>query len=108
MGKQTKLEQIGLEQRAKTISRNDFNTTADNKMYSRSHTKALSDDETPNQGKGTGKQLDTQGGGSKIDINGDPAIISSGRVGNTRLNAYNNKNEYTKPDTSGNIGQVGF
>jgi hypothetical protein len=64
--------------------------------YNSKHTRAMSDDETPNFGKGTGEFMDTKNGGSAIDVKGNPAIPKSGREGNLKLNHYNSSNPHKK------------
>ena len=77
-------------------------------QYSNTNSRALSDDETPVLGKGTGVYLDTINGGSKIDENGNPNVQGSGRKGNTLKNYYTKDNGYTKPDMGNEEGQVQF
>ena len=78
------LELIGINERSGLITPNLYkqdwavpSSLVDN--YSVLHTRALSDTTTPIYGKGTGIFLDTTNGGGEYDINGNPAIIGSGR-----------------------------
>lgn len=107
MGKQTKLEKIAIEQRALLLPKSYYNST-DGKGYSTTHTRAMSDAETPVNGKGTGKYMDTDNGGGSLDINGVPGELHSGRTSNIAMNEYNMLNGYETPDTSGNIGQIKY
>jgi len=102
----TKLEQIGIIKRNEAIIRNDFNNTDASKMYSATHTKALSDELTPIQGKGTGGEMDSSNGGSMVDIYGNPNIPHSGRVGNISYNSYKEGNEYGISNSSNDTGEV--
>ncbi len=101
-----KLEEAALAQRAALIPLNTFNSSDDSQEYGATHTRALSDTTTPVAGKGTGVFLDTYNGGGDYDINGNPAIVGSGRIQNVVLNQYDAQNGYQVPDMSGNIGQV--
>jgi hypothetical protein len=103
---QNELEKIAIQKRKELISKNVYNSSADEQNYSAMHTRALSDTETPNHGKGTGKYLDTTEGGSNIDINGNPEAPGSGRVKNIATNEYNQDNDYDTPDMTGNVGQI--
>jgi len=105
MAEQSDLERIGINVRNGLISRNTFNKS-DGHKYGPTHTRALSDNETPIQGKGTGIFLDTYNGGGDLDINGNPEVVGSGRIKNKSMNEYNENATYTKPDTSGNVGQI--
>jgi len=102
----TKLEEIAIEARKTLITNNTFNDEATPNNYSATHTNALSDEQTPKHGKGTGVSFDTSNGGSSDDINGVANAAGSGRIANILANEYNDDNKYTHPDTSGNIGQV--
>ena len=102
----TKLEEIAIEARKGLLIKNTFNDTASENNYSATHTNAKSDETTPKNGKGTGVFLDTSNGGSSEDINGIASAAGSGRIGNIKVNEYNEDNKYGHPDTSGNVGQV--
>lgn len=77
------------------------NTYTDDNQYNATNTRALSDKETPIQGKGTGVFLDTDNGGSDIDINGNPTYPGSGRIpalaNNQSKWGYSKENPYKKP-----------
>ncbi len=103
---QSKLEQIAITQRAALLPFNYYNSSDATNNYSATHTRALSDDTTPVNGKGTGTYLDTANGGGSLDIYGIPQAAGSGRLGNITFNYYNSSNGYSTPDTSGNVGQV--
>lgn len=98
------LEQVAINQRNSLIPLNEYNSSDQSQKYSSSHPNALSDGD--NKGKGTNLYLDTYNGGADFDINGNPAIVGSGRLQNISSNQYNSDNGYTTPDMSGNIGQV--
>lgn len=100
-----RLELAAIAQRNTLIPFNTYNFSS-GQNYGSTHTRALSDNETPAYGKGTGSYLDTYNGGSSTDIYGAPNAIGSGRIGNTTFNQYSQGNGYTTPDMSGNIGQV--
>ncbi len=101
-----KLEEAAIAARQQQLTNNAFNNDAPANNYSVTHTNALSDDVTPNHGKGTGVQFDSANGGSHHDIFGHPNFAGSGRIGNTVINQFNSDNGYKHPDTTGNIGQT--
>lgn len=103
-----KLEQAAIAARSAILPINTYNDADDSHNYTATHTRALSDSETPVAGKGTGVFLDTYNGGGSLDINGNPAAAGSGRLSNVAVNQYNGTNTYQHPDTSGNIGQFSF
>jgi hypothetical protein len=105
MAEQSDLEKIAIDVRNTLKAKNTYND-GDGKKYKAGHTRALSDDETPVHGKGTGVYMDTYNGGGDLDINGSPEVVGSGRIKNKALNEYNEDKGYTKPDTSGNVGQI--
>lgn len=102
------LEQAAIAARNTLLPINTYNNSDDSNSYSSTHTRALSDEETPVAGKGTGVFLDTYNGGGSLDINGNPAAAGSGRLQNIAVNQYNGGATYQQPDTSGNQGQVTF
>lgn len=95
-----------------------------NDKYDVNHTNALSDSETPYNGKGTGdgislgmySAIENYKGGSIEDINGAVGQVGSGRNAQIKLNAgtwgYGPDavagSRYVSPDTSKNTGQVIF
>lgn len=103
-----KLEEAAIAARNALITSNTYKGDDDSNNYTATHTRALSDEETPVNGKGTGIFLDTYNGGGSMDINGSPNAAGSGRIQNVASNVYNKDKEYTHPDTSGNQGQVSF
>jgi hypothetical protein len=105
MAEQSKLEQIAIEQRNSLLPKNYYNVETGSNYTSR-HTRALSDQITPVNGKGTGIFLDTNNGGGDLDINGSPQSVGSGRLKNLAVNQFNKENGYEHPDTSLNVGQV--
>jgi hypothetical protein len=102
----TKLEIIANEARMNLKVRNTFTGNSESEQYSRTHTRAVSDEETPIRGKGTGKELDTRAGGDSYDINGHASVPGSGRNGNIRVNLYNENNQYQRPTMDGDFGDV--
>jgi hypothetical protein len=107
-----KLEQAAIDARAKLLPKNAYNGADDANKYTSKHTRAMSDQTTPIYGKGTGVFLDTYNGGGDLDVNGNPFIPGSGRVkaiaNNVSTWGYGPGQNYTQPDTSGNVGQVKF
>jgi hypothetical protein len=107
-----KLEQAAIAARNTLIAINGYDNVADANNYNATHTKALSDQQTPVKGKGTGLFLDTYNGGGTYDINGNATYAGSGRLAafanNTSTWGYGPSSYYTTPDTSGNVGQVIF
>lgn len=109
---QNELERIAINQRNTLIPKNDFNgeTLANN--YTNTHTKALTDSQTPEHGRGTQNFLDTlnYNAGTKTDIEGNPTIPGSGRKPAIAKNGsdwgYTPDNTYQTPDMSANQGQV--
>lgn len=95
MSKLSKLEEIANEQRKTLTIKNKFSDAG--AQYSVTNTNALSDEETPSQGKGTGSYLDVDNGGSQIDI--------QARKEGIRFNEYKQGSEYTTPNTS-NLGDI--
>lgn len=102
----TKLEEIAIEARKTLITKNTFNDSSLEQNYSATHTNAMSDEQTPKHGKGTGTAFDTANGGSSDDINGVAGAAGSGRVANVLKNQYSDGNGYQTPDMTGNVGQV--
>lgn len=95
----SKLDQIAQEQRNILLLNNGFNNLGETNLYTPTHTKALSDEESPIQGKGTGIFLDTTAGGGSLDIHGTASVSGSGRLANVGKNIYNETNQYTAPTT---------
>ena len=100
------LEQIAIDRRNAILPINTYNASDNANQYGATHTRALSDSQTPVNGKGTGVFLDTANGGGSLDINGSPNAAGSGRLANVAVNEFNKDNQYVHPDTSGNVGQV--
>lgn len=109
---QSKLEQIAINQRNTLIPINDYNSEASANNYSATHSKALTDTQTPEHGRGTQNYLDTPnyGAGTQTDINGNPSIPGSGRnpaiANNGSTWGYTPENIYQAPNTSANEGQI--
>jgi hypothetical protein len=96
-----KLTQFANDARKNNIIKNAFNGEADANGYSATHTKALSDQETPIKGKGTGVYLDTYNGGGELDVLGNPNYAGSGRLAAIAYNqsqwGMSPNNPYTAP-----------
>ena len=93
-----KLEEAANAARNALIPMNNYNSKAPANEYSQTHSRALSDQETPIHGKGTGVFMDTYNGGGDVDINGNGVNPGSGRINNLVTNQYNNTNHYRMPD----------
>jgi len=105
------LERIALQKREELIARNTYNGVSNDHEYTAMHTRAISDTESPEHGKGLGNGtfLDVYGeAGSATDIKGNPEVPGSGRVKNVATNQYDKDKIYEEPDTTGNIGQINF
>jgi hypothetical protein len=111
MSAQSKLEIIVIDKRNALLPKNNYNSVGNN-QYTAGHTRALSDTVTPEAGRGTGGDLDSENyaTGTRTDIDGNPSIPGSGRnpaiAKNESTWGYGPKNFYTKPDTTQNNGQV--
>ena len=107
-----KLEEAAIARRNVLIAINHYNNEDGGNNYTAKHSRALSDDNTPSHGKGTGVHMDTYNGGSDIDINGNPTYGGSGRIAafanNSSTWGYGPDNNYKTPDTSQNSGQISF
>jgi len=120
-GGQSDMEYAAIIQRNILIPRNYYNSFASANQYSLTHTRAVSDNQTVNYGKGTGNFLDitNYGAGAGWDRDGNPipgSIVGAGvgrnvsltnnsatwGYGPTQLSMQN----YTAPDMSLNVGQV--
>lgn len=97
-----KLTEAADAARKNNIVKNAYNGEADANGYSATHTKALSDQETPIKGKGTGVYLDTYNGGGELDILGNPNYGGSGRLAAIAYNqsqwGMSPENPYTAPE----------
>ena len=117
-GGQTPLEAAAIAQRNILTPLNTYNNVAAANSYGATHTRALSDTNTPINGKGSGQFLDIYnygGVGGDWDIHGNQAnSAGSGRNPEIILNAgiwgYGPSqvagSDYTHPNTSLNVGQV--
>jgi hypothetical protein len=105
-----KLEQAAIAARDRLVAKNNYNSSDDANNYGATHSRALSDLQTPMYGKGTGIFLDTYNGGGDFDINGNPSIAGTGRIAafanNSSTWGYGPSKYYVAPDTSLNQGQV--
>lgn len=93
----SRLDEIAQERRRALTITNVYSNTTGN-IYGVTHpnaTQAVGDRDPDNiRGKGTGQFLDTNNGGSSLDINGTPDFPNSGRVGTLFLNYYNRTRPY--------------
>jgi hypothetical protein len=117
-GGQSPLEAAAIAQRNILTPLNTYNNVSVSNQYGATHTRALSDTNTPIYGKGSGQFLDIYnygGVGGDWDIHGNQAnSVGSGRNPELILNAstwgYGPSqvagSDYTHPNTSLNIGQV--
>jgi hypothetical protein len=117
-GGQSPLEVAAIAARNSLLPQNTYNNFASANNYGATHTRAVSDTTTPIYGKGSGNFLDITnygGVGGDWDVNGNQGnSMGSGRNPNITLNAATwgygptqvSGENYTHPDTSGNIGQV--
>jgi hypothetical protein len=112
-GGQSALEKAAIAARNSLIPMNSYNSVAPANQYSATHTRALADEATPVNGKGTGGYLDINNynAGGSLDINGNPEVaIGSGRNAAIANNAgtwgYSPTKTYMHPDTKGNTGEV--
>ena len=116
-GKQSPLEAAAIAARAALIPINTYNNVAPANEYTATHSRALSDNTTPVNGKGSGGFLDIDnyaGVGGSLDVNGSAANAGSGRNQELSLNnslfgygpAGLNMTPYKAPDTSANKGQI--
>lgn len=107
-----KLEQAAIAARNTLIAINNYDNADAANNYTATHTRALSDQLTPVNGKGTGVFLDTYNGGGSLDVYGSPSAAGSGRIAAIANNlstwGYGPQAYYQHPDTSGNVGQVTF
>jgi hypothetical protein len=105
-----KLEEAAILARVKNLVKNTYDSENNSNSYTVTHTRALSDNETPVYGKGTGIFLDIFNGGGYDDINGVPKWAGSGRLAaytnNLSTWGYGPGSTYTAPDTTLNSGQV--
>ena len=108
-----KLEQAAITQRNLLIPKNYYNGISNTNTYSATHTRALSDNLTPVNGKGTGNYLDIENynAGGLLDKEGNPSVaVGSGRLQALAMNlstwGYGPGRYYQQPDTSLNTGQV--
>ena len=99
-----KLEEAAIAYRNTLIAINNYNNEDGANNYTSKHNRALADELSPFNGKGTGIFMDTYNGGSDIDVNGNPTYGGSGRLAafanNSSLWGYGPENHYGIPDTS--------
>lgn len=117
-GEQSRLEKVAIATRMTLLPINTYNNVDKSNEYSATHSRAISDQKTPINGKGSGEFLDIdnyKSVGGEWDINGNqynsigsgrnPAIALNGSTwgyGPTGLGMVN----YQHPDTGKNSGQV--
>jgi hypothetical protein len=117
-GLQSPLEAAAIAARNVLLPTNTYNNVSPSNEYKATHTRALSDSTTPNNGKSSGGFLDIEnysGVGSDFDKNGNQFIsVGSGRNQAFGLNSSTwgygptmlGMKSYTAPDSSLNAGQV--
>ena len=115
-GGQSKLEAAAIAARNTLIAINTYDSVDEANNYTATHTRALADNETPVQGKGTGQYLDIDNydAGGSIDINGSGTNVGSGRNAAIALNGAQwgygpvglGLQNYQAPNTGANTGQV--
>jgi hypothetical protein len=110
MPEKSRLEIIAEEARKKLYVKNIYNGEDPANGYSATHTRALSDQTTPVNGKGNGDYLNTYNysqTGGEYDINGNPTYGGSGRNAAIAYNesqwGYGPNNPYNAP----NINDLG-
>lgn len=117
-GEQSPLEKAAIAARNTLLPINIYNNASASNEYKATHTRAVSDKNTPNHGKGSGNFLDIdnyEGVGGEWDINGNQYnAIGSGRNQAFGLNGSTwgygpsglGMTSYKAPDTDLNAGQV--
>ena len=115
-GGQSALEKAAIAQRNTLIPINTYNNLQTANEYTATHTRAISDSQTPHYGKGSGQYLDIfnyAGVGSDWDQNGNQLTANgqgSGRnpafANNLSTWGYGPSSYYLIPNTSLNTGQV--
>ena len=120
-GEQTDMEYAAIIQRNTLIPINTYNNFANSNQYSLTHTRAITDSQTINAGRGTGTFLDSSnynaGLGWDKTGNQNPGSIVGAGIGRSPSLTLNNATwnmgpvglnmlNYNQPDTSLNIGQV--
>ena len=97
--------------RNKLLANNVYNDTEDANNYNASNSRAISDQQTPIHGKGTGAgtiEGAVLSGGGDEDINGNVNVPGSGRIKLMATNTFNPTNNYmdTFPGVSPTSGIV--
>lgn len=112
-GGQSALERYAIQHRNVLIPMNIYNSAAAANQYNPTHTRAITDQNTPNYGRGTGNFLDIENyaAGTNWDVFGNPSVaVGGGRnpmfANNYGTWGYDPNHKYQQPNTSLNIGQV--
>jgi hypothetical protein len=120
-GEQSDMEYAAIIQRNSLIPFNTYNSFANSNQYSLTHTRAITDSQTINAGRGTGTFLDINnynaGLGWDKTGNQSPGSIVGAGIGRSASLTINNATwnmgpvglnmiNYNQPDTSLNVGQV--
>ena len=120
-GGQSDLEYAAIIQRNTLIPINTYNSYAAANQYSLTHTRAITDAQTPNAGRGTGTFLDINNYNAGLDWdrygNPQPGSIVGAGAGRAPSITMNNATwnmgpvglgmtNYTSPNTGLNVGQV--
>jgi len=121
VGGQSDMEYAAILQRNTLIPTNRYNNYASANQYSPVHTRAITDNQTPNAGRGTGVFLDIDNYGAGLDWdklgNPQPGSIVGAGAGRAPSLTMNNATwgmgpaglgmtNYTPPNTALNVGQV--
>jgi hypothetical protein len=121
VGGQSDMEYAAILQRNTLIPINTYNSYAAANQYSLTHTRAITDSQTPNHGRGTGIFLDIDNYNAALDWdrfgNPQPGSIVGAGIGRTPSITLNNATwgmgpaglgmtNYTSPNTALNVGQV--
>jgi hypothetical protein len=121
VGGQSDMEYAAIIQRNTLIPINTYKNDVAANQYSLVHTRAITDTQTPNAGRGTGRFLDIDDYGAGLDWdrlgNPNPGSIVGAGIGRSPSMTLNsstwgmgpvglNMTNYTQPNTALNVGQV--
>lgn len=120
-GGQSDLEYAAIIQRNTLIPINTYKNDTPANQYSLTHTRAITDTQTPNAGRGTARFLDIENYGAGLDWdklgNPQPGSIVGAGIGRSPSLSMNyatwdmgpnglGMQNYSNPNTSLNVGQV--
>ena len=121
VGGQSDMEYAAIIQRNTLIPINTYKNDVAANQYSLVHTRAITDTQTPNAGRGTGRFLDIDDYGAGLDWdrlgNPNPGSIVGAGIGRSPSLTYNNATwgmgpvglgmtNYVPPNMALNVGQV--